>query len=133
MEALRASEVKGFYLGSPIDVPPLGLWEILEGQARFSQIQYLYGASGGGLSWDDFRKRGMLSDVYVRAFDTFLYFAEEEWPATVDDPIVGLFLLICDVALSPSEGLFLPMTDPSSLIWSTDPAWRFIFLCRSAK
>ena len=25
------------------------------------------------------------------------------------------------------------MTDPSSLIWSTDPGWRFIFLCRLAK
>lgn len=133
MQALRAREAKGFYRGSPIDIPPLGLWELLEGQARVSQIQYLYGASGGRLSWDDFRERGMLSGVYVRAFETFLDFAEEAWPATVDDPIVGLFLLICDVALSPSEGLFLPMTDPSSLIWSTDPAWRFIFLCRSAK
>jgi len=132
MATLRASEAEGFHLGSPIDIPPLGLWEILEGQARFSQLQYLYGASGGCLSWDDFRKRGMLSGVYVRAFEIFLDFAEEEWPASADDPIVGLFLLICDVALSPSEGLFLPMTDPSSLIWSTDPAWRFIFLCRSA-
>lgn len=133
MEALRESKAEGFYFGSPIEIPPLGLLEILEGQARFSQIQYLYGASGGYLSWDDFRKRGMLDGVYVRAFETFLDFAEEGWPATVDDPIVGLFLLICDVALSPSEGLFLPMTDPSSLIWSTDPGWRFIFLCRLAK
>lgn len=133
MAALRARDAAGFYLGSPIDIPPLGLWEILEGQARFSQIQYLYGASGGCLSWNDFRERGMLCGVYVRAFETFLDFAEEEWPATIDDPVVGLFLLICDVALSPSEGLFLPMTDPSALIWSTDPAWRFIFLCRSSK
>ncbi|MGO4416985.1 hypothetical protein AB4Z27_28880 [Cupriavidus sp. KB_39] len=75
----------------------------------------------------------MLSGVYVRAFEAFLKFTEEEWPQAVDDPLVGLFLLICDVALSPSEGLFLPMTDPSSLIWSTDPGWRFIFLCRLAK
>jgi hypothetical protein len=133
MEALRTSRAEGFYLGSPIDIPPLGLREILEGQARFSQIQYLYGASGGCLSWNDLRERGMLSGVYVRAFEIFLEFAEEEWPLTVDDPIVGLFLLICDVALSPSEGLFLPMTDSSSLIWSTDPAWRFIFLSQSAK
>lgn len=133
MQALRENKVQGFYFGSPIEIPPLGLSEILEGQARFSQIQYLYGASGGSLSWDDFRKRGMLGGVYVRAFETFLDFAEEEWPSTVDGPIVALFLLICDVALSPSEGLFLPMTDPSSLIWSTDPGWRFIFLCRLAK
>lgn len=133
MEALRTREAEGFHLGSPIDIPPLGLREIIEGQARFSQIQYLYGASGGYFSWNDFRARGMLSGIYVRAFQIFLDFAEEEWPATIDDPVVGLFLVICDVALAPSEGLFLPMIDPSALIWSTDPAWRFIFLCRSSK
>ncbi|MDS0850433.1 hypothetical protein [Burkholderia cenocepacia] len=133
MATLRESKVEGFYFRSPIGIPPLGMLEILEGQARLSQIQYLYGASGGRLSWDDFRRRGMLSSVYVRAFETFLKLAGVEWPSTVDDPIVGLFLLICDVALSPSEGLFLPMTDPSALIWSTDPGWRFTFLCRIAK
>jgi hypothetical protein len=133
MEALRESRTEGFYLGSPIEVPPIGAKDIFEGQARFSQLQYLFGASGGKLSWDDIRDRGMLKGVYGRAFEEFLNFAGEEWPATVDDPIVGLFLLICDVALSPSEGLFLPMTDPSALVWSTDPAWRFIFLCRCAK
>lgn len=133
MAALRERKAEGFFYGSPIEIPPIGMLEIFEGQARFSQIQYLYGASGGHLSWDTFRNRGMLSGVYTRAFETFLDFVEEEWPATTDDPIVGLFLLICDVALSPSEGLFLPMTDPSALIWSTDPGWRFIMLCRFAK
>jgi hypothetical protein len=133
MAELRASKVTGFYLGSPIEVPSIGARDIFEGQARFSQLQYLFGASGGSVSWDDIRGRGMLKGVYGRAFEAFLDLAEEQWPATVDDPIVGLFLLICDVALSPSEGIFLPMTDPSALVWSTDPAWRFIFLCRSAK
>lgn len=130
---LRESEATGFYLGSPIEIPSIGAKDIFEGQARFSQLQYLFGASGGRLSWDEIRGIGMLKGVYVSAFEEFLTMAEEDWPATVDDPIVGLFLLICDVALSPSEGIFLPMTDPSALIWSTDPAWRFIFLCRRAK
>lgn len=133
MEELRASKAKGFYPGSPIDVPPIGARDIFEGQARFSQLQYLFGASGGRLSWADIRGRGMLKGVYLRAFEIFLDSVDEEWPATVDDPIVGLFLLICDISLSPSEGLFLPMTDPSALIWSTDPAWRFLFLCTCAK
>jgi hypothetical protein len=132
MTELQDKKTNGFYLGSPITIPPLGIREIFEGQARFSQLQYLYGASGGRLSWDDIRSRGMLKGIYVNAFEKFLYFVEEEWPETVDHPLVGLFLLICDVALSPSEGIFLPMTDPSALIWSTDPAWRFLFLCRSA-
>lgn len=130
---LRETKTEGFYLGSPLKVPPIGARDIFEGQARFSQLQYLFGASGGRLTWDDIRDRRMLKGVYVRAFENFLDFAEEEWPATVDDPIVGLFLLICDVALSPSEGIFLPMTDPSALVQSTDPAWRFISLCNCAK
>lgn len=133
MEKLRHSQIKGFYPGSPVEVPPLGAREIFEGQARFSQLQYLFGASGGRLSWDDIRGRGMLKGVYGRAFEIFLGLIAEEFPNTVDDPIVGLFLLICDIALCPSEGLFLPMTDPSALIWSTDPAWRFVFLCSCAK
>jgi hypothetical protein len=133
MGELRASKTEGFYRGSSLEVPPIGAKDIFEGQARFSQLQYLFGASGGRLSWGDIRGRGMLKGEYVRAFEKFLEFAEEEWPATVDDPIVGLFLLICDVALSPSEGIFLPMVDPSALVWSTDPAWRFVYLCTSAK
>lgn len=133
VDQLRRAKTTGFYLGSPIEIPSLGLKEIFEGQARFSQLQYLFGASGGRLSWEEIRRHGMLKGLYVQAFEKFLSYVEEEWPATVDDPIVGLFLLICDVALSPSEGIFLPMTDPSALIWSTDPAWRFLFLCRSAK
>lgn len=133
MTQLRLSSQQGFYKGSPIEVPPLGAKHIFEGQACFSQLQYLYGASGGKLSWDEIRSKGMLSGVYGHAFSVFLTQAEEEWPATADDPIVGLFLLICDLALSPSEGLLLPMTDPSALIWSTDPAWRFLFLCGIAK
>lgn len=133
MISLRDSKSEGFCRGSEVTIPPVGMREILEGQARFSQLQYLYGASGGRLTWEDVRQRGMLSSTYIRAFDIFLDFSEEKWPSTIDDPIVGLFLLICDVALSPSEGLFLPMTDPSSLIWTTDPGWRFIFLSRFAK
>jgi hypothetical protein len=133
MEALRESKVQGFYKGSDIDIPPLGLLEILEGQARFSQLQYLYGGSGGNLTWAEFHSRGLLSGLYIRAFEIFLALAGEEMPEAADDPVVGLFLLICDVALSPSEGLFLPMTKPSSLIWSTDPGLRFMKLCQLAE
>lgn len=132
MSELSATKTEEFYRGSPIHVPPVGARHLFEGQARFSQLQYLFCASNGKLTWDDIRSRGMLKGVYGRAFEVFLECVEEEWPATIDDPVVGLFLLICDVALSPSEGIFLPMTDPSALVWSTDPAWRFLFLCRFA-
>ena len=133
MADLRESKKSGFYRGSPIDVPMLGLKHIFEGQARFAQIQYLYCGSGRELSWQDLKKSGMLNGVYIHAFDVFLNLVEKDWPESIEDPLVGLFLLICDLSLSPTEGLFLPMTDPSSLIWSTDPGWRFMFLCSIAK
>ncbi|MDO9569092.1 MAG: hypothetical protein Q7J58_06895 [Hydrogenophaga sp.] len=133
MDSLREAKEEGFYRGSPIKVPMLGLKHIFEGQARFTQIQYLYCGSGRELRWQDLRELGMLNGVYVHAFNTFLQLVNKEWPETIEDPLVGLFLLICDLSLSPSEGLFLPMTDPSALIWSTDPGWRFMFLCRIAK
>jgi len=73
---LRQSKEEGFYYGSPIQLSPLGAQEILEGQACFSQLQYLAFASGGGLSWDHFRALGMLHGVYAKAFETFLREAE---------------------------------------------------------
>lgn len=133
MEMLRNSRKPGFYRGSPIEVPMLGLKQIFEGQARFAQLQYLYCGSNRKLTWDDVRRLGMLEGIYVQAFNSFLELVGKKWPEAIDDSLVSLFLLICDLSLSPAEGLFLPMTDPSSLIWSTDPGWRFMFLCGIAK
>lgn len=133
MKALRDSRSLGFHRGSPIEVPLFGLKQIFEGQARFVQIQYLFCASDRQLAWEDFRNEGMLEGVYVQAFDDFLELIGKKWPEKIDDPLVSLFLLICDLSLSPAEGLFLPMTDSSSLIWSTDPGWRFLFLAKIAK
>lgn len=133
MNLLRNEHKDGFYRGSPLEVPMLGLKQIFEGQARFAQLQYLYCGSNRKLTWDEVRRIGMLEGIYVEAFNCFLELVGKEWPQTIDDPLVPLFLLICDLSLSPAEGLFLPMTDPSSLIWSTDPGWRFMFLSRIAK
>jgi hypothetical protein len=69
---LRQSKEDGFYYGSRIELWPLGAHQILEGQACFGQLQYLAFASGGRLSWDDFRGFGMLHGVYAKAFETFL-------------------------------------------------------------
>ena len=133
MQALQDLRSPGFYRGSPIEIPVLGLKQIFEGQARFAQMQYLYCASDRQLTWDDLRREGMLEGIYVQAFDDFLKLVGKKWPEGINDPLVSLFLLICDLSLSPAEGLFLPMTDPSSLIWSTDPGWRFMFLAKIAK
>jgi hypothetical protein len=77
---LRNSKAEGFYFGSPIKLPPIGVLHIFEGQARFSQIQYLHNATGGRLDWQYFKQRGMLDGVYVEAFKLFLSLTETDWP-----------------------------------------------------
>jgi len=54
-----------------------------------------------------------------------------DWPASIDSPTVGLFLLICDIACNPGEGFPLPLVTPDTFITDTDPGMRFIFLCRA--
>jgi hypothetical protein len=73
--AMRSERCAGYYWGSPVSIPPIGAHQIFEGQARFGQVQYLYFASGGKLTWDDVRSLGMLKDVYGEAFETFLHYA----------------------------------------------------------
>jgi hypothetical protein len=127
--ALEESKEQGFYYGSPIALWPVSAREILEGQACFGQLQYLTFASGGKLGWDDFRAIGMLHGVYAKAFASFLDAAGLEWPPTVDHPTVGLFLLICDMAINPGEGFPHLLRDHfREFITDIDPGARFAML-----
>ncbi|NVK43050.1 MAG: hypothetical protein HWE39_17535 [Oceanospirillaceae bacterium] len=123
-------KVEGYYYKSNIGLPPVGLKDIYEGQARFSQMQYLYFASGGTLSWDDFDDLGMLSGIYYKAFSTFLELTESERPSAIDDPLVALFLLVLDLAMNPAEGFPFDISHYESFVESVDPGMRFMFLCR---
>jgi hypothetical protein len=106
------------------------LREVFEGQARFTQLQYLHFGSGGNLEWEDFRAQGMLSTLYIKAFEQFLQLTESEWPNSVSDPLVALFLLVCDVSINPSDGFPFDIIHFESFIESTDPGIRFFLLCR---
>ncbi len=130
---LRERKVDGFYYGSPIGVVPIGAREIFEGQARFAQIQYLYVSSGCTASWSDFEEAGMFKDVYLLAFLYFLEVSGLKVPDKFDDPIIGLFLLVCDVAINPVEGLVLDLQDLSRLVKVHDPGHRFFNLCLAIK
>ena len=127
---LRKARVEGYYRGSSICVPPVGLWEIFEGQARFAQLQYLHFGSGRKFGWDDARASGMLSAEYVAAFKVFLRLSESEWPDSIDSPVVALFMAVCDVALNAGEGFPLPLVSPRTFVSDNDPGMRFAFLCR---
>jgi len=69
----------------------------------------------------------MLDGVYGAAFDCFLKHAEFSWPASIHDPIVGLFLLVCDMAINPGEGFPLPLRSPATFITDVDPGIRFFY------
>lgn len=125
---LRAEKEPGFYFGSQVGLWPLGAREILEGQACFCQMQYLSFASGGRLGWDDFRELGMLHGVYEEAFRIFLVRAGLEWPSQIDHPIVGLFLLICDMSINPGAGFPHPPLNFKTFIADTNPGARFTMM-----
>ena len=126
---LREAKVPGYCFGSTVTTAPIGALHIFEGQARFNQLQYLYLASGGKLSWDEFRALGMLSGLYVDAFDHFLRISGCERPETPTSSEVLLFLLICDLALNPSDGYPFGIHHFESLIESVDPGIRFCWFC----
>jgi len=129
-EALRSKRATGYYFGSDVIASPIGAHHIFEGQARFAQLQFLHFASSKGLNWDRIRAAGMLHGIYGEAFETFLRLAHLEWPESVDDPIVALFLLVCDVAMNSGAGFPMPLRDFTTFIEDVDPGMRFIFLCR---
>lgn len=130
-EDLRLNKVEGFYWGSPITRLPIGGRQILEGQARFCQIQYLYLVHGGAMTWDDFAEQGMMGDLYSSAFKHFLQWTGYDWPKTPVDPVVQMFLLVCDLSINPSDGYPFDLFHYESLIQSVDPAWRFVLFCQT--
>ena len=127
--SLRSRKLRGYYWGSDISIPPLGAYQIFEGQARFGQLQYLYFATGGKFTWDDVRSLGMLTGVYGEAFGHFLRLTELDWPSSIDDPVVALFLLVCDISMNPGAGFPMPLRVFDTFLEDVDPGHRFLFLC----
>lgn len=125
----EAAQIAGFYDGSPVLLPPIGAREIFEGQARFSQLQYLYFASGLTITWEEFEKAGMFRGVYVDAFNVFIEATGLPRPHDLHDSTVGLFLLVCDIAINPSEGLITDFPEFDRMIEVHDPGRRFLTLC----
>ncbi len=112
---------------------PIGAKAIFEGQARFSQMQYLYLSSGTLLDLETFDREGMLEGVYIEAFDAFLKITGLSWPSTLDDSIIGLFLLVCDISINPVEGIVDTLLEYERLIEVHDPGARFVRLCAAIK
>lgn len=131
-DQLMISRHDGFYFGSPITQSEVGLHAIFEGQARFIQLQFL-AASGGPMKCADYAAEGYLSGIYVAAFAEFLKQSESDWPETIDSPLVGLFLLVCDLAINPTRGFPLEIEYFDAFIADVDPGARFTLLCQAAR
>jgi hypothetical protein len=127
---LKAEQVRNFYYGGGVYVPPVDGLEILEGQARFCQLQLLYGMSGGQHDFTDFEKWGFLKGVYRSAFEKFLLAAGAKWPKSINDPAVGAFLVACDVALNPTDAFPRDLCHPESFVLSVDPGMRFTLMAQ---
>jgi hypothetical protein len=132
-KSLTDSGTPGFFYGSPVGIPPFGTKAIFEGQARFSQLQYLFFGLGKKIDYKDFKKQGLISGLYGEAFYFFLDQIEENEPETIDSPIIGLFLLVCDISINSPEAFPLNAIHFESFIISNDPGTRFMLLCQAIK
>lgn len=128
---LENEQINGFYIGSDMGISPLGTRAIYEGQARFNQLQYLSIASDSELTYLDFEKTGMLHGIYIEAFDLFLKITAFDRPVNLNNSIIGLFLLICDIAINPTDGFPNKILTFETFIESNDPGMRFIMLCQA--
>jgi hypothetical protein len=132
LDALRAARHEGFYHGSPIRRARVGLLDIFEGQARFNQLQFLQSA-GGSSDCEHYRDAGYFKGNYITAFDEFRRLTAFAWPDCIDDPLIALFLLICDLAINPTRGFPFSLNAPEDIIIDIDPGARFTRLCEAAK
>jgi len=126
---LGAAKHIGFYCGSPIVRPPVGLRALYEGQARFIQLQFLTFTTD--ITCDELKKSGYFKDIYGVAFDKFLELTKAEWPAKIDSPEVALFLLICDLSINPTRGFPFDIGSFKDFILDVDPGTRFAVLCKA--
>lgn len=134
LDRLREARHEGFYHGSPIRRARVGLLDIFEGQARFNQLQFLHQV-GGPSDCAHYRDAGYFDGVYVSAFDEFQRLTGFDWPARIDSPLIGLFLLICDMAINPTRGFPFAFAFGSleDMIIDVDPGARFTRLCEAAR
>ncbi len=130
---VKADKEEGFVFGADVTLPPVGAYEIFEGQARFGQLQFLHFGTGGQFELSDAADFGMLEGVYGKAFDCFLEFTRLPRPPSIDHPVVGLFLLICDMAINSGAGFPFPPVHYPHFVTDIDPGHRFISLCAIAR
>lgn len=132
-QELERNSAPGFHIDSSMGISSLGTKAIFEGQARFNQLQYLTIASENKFVYSDFERLGMLRGIYIEAFDLFLKITQIDRPENFNNSFIGLFLLLCDIAINPTDGFPHDILHYESFIISNNPGIRFIMLCQAIK
>ena len=109
-QRLEQEQAMGFVTDAGFKFYPLGTRVLFEGQARFNQLQYLAIALNNRFSYADFEAEGMLDGIYVEAFNFFLETTSTVRPDNLNNSVVGLFLLLCDIAINPTDGFPIDVT-----------------------
>ena len=122
---VREAGLPGFAYQGPVTVAPLGLRALYEGQARMLQLQYLTFGASNPPSLAQLREAGFFDTFYGEAFDAFLEITGAIDPPKIDHPVVGLFLLIVDLAINPTRGFPLDIESFADFVTDTDPGIRF--------
>lgn len=133
LEEQKDKKKTGHYYGSPIPKYPIKGLDIIEGQARFIQLQFLSSAAEEKLTIQQVQEEGYLESEYGDAFRFFLKSTDSKTPDLVDSPLVGLFLLLCDISLNPIEGFPKTIKNIESFPESIDCSYRFMSLCNAVK
>ncbi|WP_139976507.1 hypothetical protein [Ochrobactrum sp. CGA5] len=133
LERMKSQKIEGFYHGSPIRLPAVGMKAIYEGQARFIQLQLSHALVSDPPSLASMKDNGSLFGIYLEAFEAFLRLTESEWPDAIDSPTVGLFLLICDLSINPTRGIPLKIESYKDFLLDVDAGSRFTLLCLVVK
>ena len=127
----KRNNVPGYNYQSRVEIPPIGSNAIYEGQARFSQMQFLAGLSGFQLKMSDFGQNGMLDGIYVEAFNFFMKtLSVKDFPSELNDKLVNLFLLVCDLAINPGAGFPLKLQEGRNIVKDADPGIRFTYISK---
>lgn len=126
----RASGAPGFEAETLAKIR-IGAKHLFEGQARLIELQYR-DLAVERRSLPDLSEQGWLDGDYGVALDCFLERVDRPLPEDPQDPLLCLFLLLCDMAINPSRGYPSPTGAADNWVASTHPGLRFESLCSVA-
>lgn len=129
LENMKSQKVEGFFHGSPIYLPEVGMKAIYEGQARFIQLQLSHALLPNPPSLVRMKDEGTLYGIYLEAFEKYLEITASEFPEVIISPSVGLFLLVCDIAINPTRGIPFKIESYNDFLYDVDAGTRFTMLC----